>query len=96
MSLTFLGCRYCTNLNYGLCKKLTELQQRANEWIARPGEVVAPRVIKELRLQGTTMPSQQVLSTDPTPFYVKRTKNPFTTGTQNRQTGVLRKIPHLG
>ena len=88
MSLTFLGCRYWTNLNYGLCKKLTELQQRSIEWIARQGEVVAPRIIKELRFQGATRPSQQV--------YVKRTKNPFTTGTKNCQTGVLRKIPHLG
>jgi len=37
-----------------------------------------------------------VLSTDPSPSYVKCTKNPFTTETQNCQTGVSPKIPDLG
>jgi len=94
--LTVLGCRYWTNLDYGRCKKVTELQQRAIEWIAHQSGAVAPRIVREIGFQGTTRRSRQVLSTDPNPSYGKRTKNPFTTEIQNCQTGVSPKIPDLG
>jgi len=51
MSLTVLGCTYWTNLDYGRCKKITELQQRAIDWIALQAGAVAPLIIKELGFQ---------------------------------------------